>query len=84
MVARPDNSVVPSEECVLDVVGGCVDENAVLVPGGGLDPSVLVHHAQRLQVAVAYDHLVLGEQGHVAHVLGPHHIPERMSRSKYV
>jgi len=40
----------PINECVLDVITGCVDEYTVLIPGTALHSHVLMYRAQTVQL----------------------------------
>ena len=53
------------------MVRGGVDEDPALLPGSRFDSNILVHGGELLELAVADDDVVLGEQGDVGHVVGP-------------
>jgi len=74
VASQANLSNLPIGESVFDVVRGGVDEHPRLLPSSRLDPDVLVDGGQRLELTVADDDIVLGQQGHVGHVAGPYHV----------
>ena len=63
--------MVPIGDGILNVVGGGVDEDAVVIPGSRLDSGVLMDRAECLQLPIADGDYVLGEQRHCVRIGRP-------------